>query len=223
MNESNGSAARIREKKKLFLAREKRILDATLDLMMANGVDRVTVSAIAKRACVGKGTVYKHFLTKEEILVQIITNYEKHIADRLTAGIARSENGEPCAGIRAYLEARLANPQLDRLMQLIEMRMKSAAETAPQLKDFYSLRRQNESDFNKMVTRLIKCGVLSDAEPRFHYLARWALAQGAVEVCLKKNDGNKIDIENLMSFLTDLGVAMGNRGQGQQSRPQNGS
>ncbi|MGB1984541.1 MAG: TetR/AcrR family transcriptional regulator, partial [Porticoccaceae bacterium] len=72
MQNNNSSADRIREKKKLFLAREQRIIDAAVELFLEESIDRITVSKIALRAAIGKGTVYKHFLTKNEILIRII-------------------------------------------------------------------------------------------------------------------------------------------------------
>ena len=61
MNRKTSSADRIREKKKLFLDREQSIIDAALELFLAEGIDRVTVSKIAAAVGIGKGTVYKHF------------------------------------------------------------------------------------------------------------------------------------------------------------------
>jgi TetR/AcrR family transcriptional regulator len=62
--EKASSADRIRQKKKVFLAREQKIVDAAMELLISENIDRVTVSKIASKAGIGKGTVYKHFLTK---------------------------------------------------------------------------------------------------------------------------------------------------------------
>ena len=62
------STDRIREKKKVFLAREQKIVSAALELLISENIDRVTVSKIASQAGIGKGTVYKHFLTKMKFL-----------------------------------------------------------------------------------------------------------------------------------------------------------
>ena len=42
----NSSADRIREKKKIFLAREQKIVNAALELLISENIDRVTVSKI---------------------------------------------------------------------------------------------------------------------------------------------------------------------------------
>ena len=59
-------AEKIREKKKLFLVREQIIIDSARDLLTTQPIDKITVSEIAKRASIGKGTIYKHFQTKDE-------------------------------------------------------------------------------------------------------------------------------------------------------------
>ena len=43
MPEKTSSSDRIREKKKLFLAREQKIVDAALELLIKENIDRVTV------------------------------------------------------------------------------------------------------------------------------------------------------------------------------------
>ena len=56
MSSQSSSTDRIREKKKLFLDREQRIIDAALELFLSEGIDRVTVSKIAAAVGIGKGS-----------------------------------------------------------------------------------------------------------------------------------------------------------------------
>jgi hypothetical protein len=60
---------------------------------------------------------------------------------------------------------------------------------------------------------LIGEGILEDVPPHFHYLACWALAQGAVELCFNASWNYRTDTKELMDFITNIGVTMGNRGQ----------
>ena len=73
------SSNRIREKKKIFMAREEKIVHAALELLIAENIDRVTVSKIASKAGIGKGTVYKHFLTKNKWFVLLYHHFVKCI------------------------------------------------------------------------------------------------------------------------------------------------
>jgi TetR/AcrR family transcriptional regulator len=210
---SNSSAERIRQKKKLFLAREQRIIDATLELLLEQSIDRVTVSKIAVRACIGKGTVYKHFLTKNEILIRIILDYERYLTDRLAAGIEKAKNGDPGAAAKAYFQARLEYPERDRLMQNLEIRLVDSSEVVEEIEQLHQLRRSNEKSLADLMNHLIGQGILEDVPPHYHYLACWALAQGAVELCFNKSWNYRTDNAELMDFITNIGVTMGNRGQ----------
>ncbi len=213
MANSNASAERIREKKKLFLAREQLIIETTLELLIEQSIDRVTVSKIATKAGIGKGTVYKHFLTKNEILIRIVLDYERHITDSLAAGIEKAENGDPGAAAKAYFQARLEYPERDRLMQNLEVRLIDSGEVAEQIEQLHQLRRSNENALADLMNKLIGEGVLEDVPPHYHYLACWALAQGAVELCFNKSWNYRTDNAELMEFITNIGVTMGNRGQ----------
>lgn len=57
--------------------RVERVLDAAADLLVRWGYQRVTIDEVARRAGIGKGTVYLHFRTKEELflLVLLRTNH----------------------------------------------------------------------------------------------------------------------------------------------------
>ena len=213
MSNNSSSADRIREKKKLFLAREQRIIDAAVELFLEESIDRITVSKIALRAAIGKGTVYKHFQTKNEILIRIILDYERNITQSLTMGIKRAEEGDSGAAAKSYFQARLENPKLDRLIQQLEDRLVESGDVADQVEELHELRRSNENALSGLITKLIDRGVLEDVPAYFHYLACWALAQGAVELCFNKTWNDRTDTEQLMEFITNIGVTMGNRGQ----------
>lgn len=213
MSSKTSSADRIREKKKLFLDREQKIIDAALELFLKESIDAVTVSKIANKAGIGKGTVYKHFLTKNEILIRIMLDYERNIADCLTAGIRKAEKGDAGAAAQSYFEARLVRPDLDRLVQQLEGRLEYAEDIAEQLEELHNTRRSNEDSLSNMLTKKIGAGVLEDVPPHFHYLACWALAQGAVDLWYNKSWNYRHDTADLMEFITNIGVTMGNAGQ----------
>ncbi|CAI8288891.1 MAG: putative HTH-type transcriptional regulator TtgW [Porticoccaceae bacterium UBA1117] len=218
MTQGNTSSSdRIREKKKLFLAREQKVVNAALELLIGENIDRVTVSKIASKAGIGKGTVYKHFLTKNEILVRIMLDYERSIARRLEQALEQAENGDPGAVSKAYFDSRLERPELDRLVQKLEDRLVDADDIRPQLDEFSRIRRSHEDALGSMITKLISEGILEDVPPHYHYLSCWALAQGAVELCFNKSWGHLGDTSALMGFISSIGVTMGNRGQYHQA------
>lgn len=208
------STDKIREKKRQFLAREHRIIERALRCLLRDGIDQVTVAAIAEEAGIGKGTVYKHFQSKSEILVRILLDYEERIRANLDEGIKAAEAGDPGAMVKAYFHSRLSNPELDRLVQQLEERLQDDALVARQVSELHQKRRAIIESIGTMVSKLIGRGVLEDVPPHYHYLACWALAQGAVDVCFNKAFADHLDDkENLLRFITGIGMTMGNKGQ----------
>ena len=140
-------------------------------------------------------------------------DYERNIADCLAAGIRKAEKGDAPAAAQSYFEARLARPDLDRLVQQLEGRLEYAEDIAEQLEELHSIRRSNEDSLSHMLTKQIGAGVLEDVPPHFHYLAWWALAQGAVDLWYSRSWNYRHDTADLMEFITNIGVTMGNTGQ----------
>ncbi|WP_242454190.1 TetR/AcrR family transcriptional regulator [Bailinhaonella thermotolerans] len=76
-------------------ARERRagrILDAAGELLVAWGYPRVTVDEVARRAGVGKGTIYLHFATKEQLFLTVLLRAQRGLMARVVAGMR--ERGE---------------------------------------------------------------------------------------------------------------------------------
>jgi AcrR family transcriptional regulator len=58
-------------KQRAFERREEDILDAALTLFSGPGWESVSIEQIAKLAEIGKGTVYNHFASKDELLFRL--------------------------------------------------------------------------------------------------------------------------------------------------------
>ncbi|MCE9627601.1 MAG: TetR/AcrR family transcriptional regulator [Candidatus Eisenbacteria bacterium] len=85
-------------------ARE-RLLDAADHLLATRGFRHMTVAAVAARANVGKGSVYLHFASKDELALGCLDRMAERVSARLQA-IAEGP-GTPQARVRAMLAARV--------------------------------------------------------------------------------------------------------------------
>lgn len=85
-------------------ARE-RLLDAADHLLATRGFRHMTVAAVAARAGVGKGSVYLHFASKDELALGCLDRMAERVLARLLA-IAEGP-GTAQARVRAMLEARV--------------------------------------------------------------------------------------------------------------------
>ncbi len=63
---------------------------ACRDLLLEEGIEKLTVSQIARTAGVGKGTIYEYFANKEDIVFEIITSFIDKYHQDLTALIEAS-------------------------------------------------------------------------------------------------------------------------------------
>src|SRR5712675_3758667 len=63
--------------------RRKRILDATLALASRGGYDAVQMRAVAERADVALGTLYRYFPSKIHLLVGALTEQLEQMQDKL--------------------------------------------------------------------------------------------------------------------------------------------
>ncbi|MGL6159265.1 MULTISPECIES: TetR/AcrR family transcriptional regulator [unclassified Microbulbifer] len=216
-----------KEKVQRFRAREQRILDAALELLLEHGEEKVTVEQIAERVDIGKGTIYKHFISKTEIYMRLLMDYEKSLTERLKSAVATAEQGDITAPARAYFESRMADPAKDRLFQRLEEKIIALNQAPEMIEELHAIRNSNASALNRVFERRMEQGVLKKVPPYFYYSTYWALVQGAVELYHSKSFADVIeDMEGLMEFIMDVGVHIGDisgrRGQ-EEKRAEGGS
>lgn len=68
-------------------ARAERILDAAGALLLRWGYDKVTMDDVASQADVGKGTVYLHWKTREELFLAVLEREVAVACEELVAGM----------------------------------------------------------------------------------------------------------------------------------------
>ena len=79
---------------------QQQLVDALLRLMQRNSFEEITISEIAAEADVGRATFYRHFKTKDDLLV-----YEfKRLTDQWRAGLPALAAMPFLARAEAYLE-----------------------------------------------------------------------------------------------------------------------
>ncbi|MBK5968386.1 MULTISPECIES: TetR/AcrR family transcriptional regulator [Thiorhodovibrio] len=94
----------IERKQRQFNRRERDILAAALELCSTPAWEAVSVSQIAERAEVGKGTVYMHFASKDELLFRLMVDFYRGLLELLRAQIPQ---GSPTDQIRLSMERAL--------------------------------------------------------------------------------------------------------------------
>lgn len=69
----------LERKEREFNRREEDILAAALSLFNRDDWQSVTIDQIATKAEIGKGTVYKHFTSKDEIYAKLVVEFHRSI------------------------------------------------------------------------------------------------------------------------------------------------
>jgi AcrR family transcriptional regulator len=85
--------------------REEAILDAADRLLARYGYKKMTIDDLAREAGIGKGTVYLHFASKEDVVLSHIDRIVQRVIERLVAIAAGDE--APAEKIREMLLRRV--------------------------------------------------------------------------------------------------------------------
>ena len=84
--------ARPDRKQREFERREEELLDTALELFSQPNWESVTIEQIARAADVGKGTVYKHFVSKDELLFRLMLRFYRGLLDAFQQEFGEEED-----------------------------------------------------------------------------------------------------------------------------------
>ncbi len=90
----------------------RRLLDAAQALFQERGLD-VGVAEIAEAAGVGRGTLFRNFASKEALIVAIVSERMREMAER---GRALLDEGDPGLALSHFLEQMAGAQQVDRAL-----------------------------------------------------------------------------------------------------------
>jgi AcrR family transcriptional regulator len=79
-----------------------RLLSAAAEAFAEHGADDVSLEEIAKRACVGIGTLYRHFPTRQALLEAVYRDQVEVLSARADELLG---SDDPVAGLTAWLQA----------------------------------------------------------------------------------------------------------------------
>ena len=81
-----------------------RIIDAALALISEGGYVNAQIAAVAERARVAVGTVYRHFPSKSDLFAEVFRHASQREVDAMRAGAAATEGGSAADRIKAGTE-----------------------------------------------------------------------------------------------------------------------
>ncbi|MFB6348971.1 TetR/AcrR family transcriptional regulator [Moraxella marmotae] len=137
-------------RKQQFELREKNILQTAEQLLLESGEGDLTLDSLALQLDLAKGTLYKHFASKDELLLRVLIDYEKRKLGMITV-----EDGAG-AGVARLVLQLLNLPHRAILFNHIEERLSSTTSGLNKLfAELYRVRRERMAYMLKIVQAYI--------------------------------------------------------------------
>lgn len=164
-----------------FRQREELLLDTALELFRECGWETVTVSQLAARAGVAKGTVYKHFASKEAIYACLALRFSRSCLEHYES---MPQCASPLAGIREVIRAAfsrmLSHPLEVQLCLHCDRPEFQNRLDEHQRRDFQTLDEQYNALFHRLVEAAVAAGEIPPKSPESLYWGVDAVFQGVM-------------------------------------------
>ncbi|WP_296205594.1 TetR/AcrR family transcriptional regulator [Psychrobacter sp. UBA3962] len=159
-----------------FKNREEKILATAEQLLLEAGSGDITLDSLADQLDLAKGTLYKHFSSKDELYLRIIIRYEEQlfninkIDDSVSAGVSR------------MILQQLMSPQKALLFNQIEERLAASAQGLNRMfGELYEIRRARMKRLIDL-TSLYLQEQNSGLSTRDYLSTIWAIGQGGASL-----------------------------------------
>jgi AcrR family transcriptional regulator len=153
---------------RLFLQRESAILEAACLLFRQQSWDRVTIAEVATQAGIGKGTVYKHFPSKEALYARLALDMSRaNLAKLRDLQAAQPAQLAMRQVIRRAFEQMLADPILAQLCQHCDRPAFQERLDAPYREQFLRLERDYIDFFSQLLHDTLGERALSPADCQY--------------------------------------------------------
>lgn len=142
----------MRYQNQLFQQRESALLAAARQLFHEQSWDRVTIAEVARHAGIGKGTVYKHFTSKEALYARMVLDCSRHHLAELQE-VARNAPAQEAMRrvIRRAFEQLQADPLQAQLCLLCDRPAFQERLEAPYREQFIELEGQYMNLFSGLL------------------------------------------------------------------------
>lgn len=186
---------REKRKQQAFIRREQDILSVCESLMAEKGIRQVSVDTIAARTGIGKGTIYKHFDSKRDMLITIAERYFAMLIELL------GRSNDPARAVSDWIEAQL---YASRRALLIHELVDTLADDSTALSKIQEAKHQ----MRKRLAQILSGSSSTGGQPFERAMWLDALVQGALlemESALKFHSFDEDEwVESIMRIVPIL-------------------
>lgn len=156
-----------------FLSRKEKILSMAETLLLDNNED-ITLSELASELDIAKGTIYKHFKSKNQLYLELIILNEKRILE-----ISKKFNADIHIYVTEYMLYHMQNSNRTILLHFIEERLTNNERGLKDLfEELYKVREERILTIKDMTSNYLK--LLNSAMSIRDYLSYvWSVTYGA--------------------------------------------
>jgi AcrR family transcriptional regulator len=156
-----------------FLTRKEKILSMAETLLLDNNED-ITLSELASELDIAKGTIYKHFRSKNQLYLELIILNETRILE-----ISKQFNGDIHTYVNEYMLYHMQNSNRTILLHFIEERLTNNERGLKDLfEELYKIREERILTIKDMTSDYLKS--LNSAMSIRDYLSYvWSVTYGA--------------------------------------------
>ncbi len=197
-------------KEREFQRREQEILGAALALFDRDDWQAVTIEEVAQASEIGKGTIYKHFPSKEDLYARLALDFNRQLLERLRAiDPALDVIGRLRALVRVFWETHVDSEKYHRLVQYCDredFRSSISEATREEI-------RRLDDELHLLVTSLMERGIReglfpAGSTPRNLLFGAQSALVGAIRLvrggCLERGQQSP---EELLAVITDFIIA----------------
>ena len=160
-----------------FRAREALIFQVAEQLLLENGESGMTLDALAAELDLAKGTLYKHFQSKDELYMLLIIRNENMLLEM----IKDAEKAFP-EHLAFFMLHHLHHPERTVLFHLIEERLSTTGVGIHLLfSELYQVRKQRLRIIFRMTESYLE-NIQSAMSVRDYLASIWALTHGAAAI-----------------------------------------
>ncbi|MCH8077551.1 MAG: TetR/AcrR family transcriptional regulator [SAR324 cluster bacterium] len=187
-----------------FERRGQDILSVALSLVGSGDWQSVTMDDIAEKAEIGKGTIYKHFKSKDEVCARLEMEHAKPLLDEL-------QRIDPHLGLiprfRAFIKLmwrhQMENRELQGISQYCEIRASALKLSADFAEEYKAVKEAIEGMAFSLIREGVEKGIFSGRRKEYLGLSVWGAIIGTGRLLWNGNYPD-IDQEAYLDYLCDF-------------------